>query len=383
MNEAGRSGLVLHIAWVRWWSALAYHALTIARGLDQLGRPSRVLAPPGTPLAVRAAAMGLASSRWSDLVSSRPDRVIGAIRSLRRAAREGAVSALLVHTGPGHAAAALALRGGPAPLVRVRSDIRRPARGPVQRWLYSKATDRIWISGEFMRGGYLEGLGIDPGRIDLLPAGIDCREAERIDRTAAGGRLRAEHGWSAQARVVGMLARYSPVKGHEDFVQAARILAEGREDVYFLSAGPTGQVGREGVEAWVRGAGLSRRFAILDAVEDPLSLAAGLDVAVIPSRGSEAVCRSALEYMALGLPVVATQVHVIPETIGDAGLLVPPADPPALSRAIQELLDDPERAGRLGEAAARRVRDEFEIGRIAARAAALIDEAWRDRNERD
>jgi starch synthase len=65
---------------------------------------------------------------------------------------------------------------------------------------------------------------------------------------------------------------------------------------------------------------------------------------------------AAAEAMALGLAVVAAAVGGVPELVehGRTGLLVQPDDPVALADAIEELLDDPERAASLGAAAARR-----------------------------
>lgn len=59
-----------------------------------------------------------------------------------------------------------------------------------------------------------------------------------------------------------------------------------------------------------------------------------------------------LEAMAAGLPAVATQVGGVPQVLRDGvtGLLVPPTDPPALGRALLLLLNDPDRARRMGAA---------------------------------
>jgi glycosyltransferase involved in cell wall biosynthesis len=231
-----------------------------------------------------------------------------------------------------------------------------------------------------MRRTGLEALGLQAERIVHLPAGIDPAGAASVDRAAARMSLRKGRDWPKDAPVVGMLARYSPVKGYRDLVTAAGVLAGRRPDVRFFVAGPTGQTGRARVEAWVRQAGLEGHFATGDRLEDPLAAAAGFDIAVIASRGSEAVCRSALEYMTLGLPIVATRVHAIPETIGSTGVLVAPGAPEELAGAIDDLLGDAKRRSLLGEAAARRVREEFDSEKIARKAAEVLEETERERS---
>jgi glycosyltransferase involved in cell wall biosynthesis len=79
-------------------------------------------------------------------------------------------------------------------------------------------------------------------------------------------------------------------------------------------------------------------------------------LAVVPSVGPEGLPTVALEAMAAGRPVVASRVGGLPELVidGETGLLVPPGDAPALFRALDRLLADPELQTRLGQAAMQR-----------------------------
>ena len=77
-------------------------------------------------------------------------------------------------------------------------------------------------------------------------------------------------------------------------------------------------------------------------------------VAVVPSV-YEGFGLPAGEAMACAVPVISTTGGALPEVVGDAGILVPPADHEALAAAITGLLDDPERATALGEKGFKRV----------------------------
>jgi len=80
---------------------------------------------------------------------------------------------------------------------------------------------------------------------------------------------------------------------------------------------------------------------------------AALDVFALPSWGDEGVSQALMQAMACALPIVTTPVGSLTEVIhdGKTGLIVPPRDAEALAAAIVSLLDDPQLAARLGEAA--------------------------------
>ena len=99
--------------------------------------------------------------------------------------------------------------------------------------------------------------------------------------------------------------------------------------------------------------------------------------AVVPSV-YEGFGLPAGEAMACAVPVISTTGGALPEVVGDAGILVPPADPQALAKAIQSLLDHPERAQDLGQAGYGRVQAHFTWQKAAEKTVATYREAIRD-----
>jgi len=97
-------------------------------------------------------------------------------------------------------------------------------------------------------------------------------------------------------------------------------------------------------------------------------------VAVVPSV-YEGFGLPAGEAMACGVPVVSTTGGALPEVVGEAGILVPPADPRALAAAISHVLDHPDQAKEMSQRGLERVRTLFTWRRAAEQTVAVYREA--------
>jgi glycosyltransferase involved in cell wall biosynthesis len=202
--------------------------------------------------------------------------------------------------------------------------------------------------------GGLRRLRLPP--LETLYHGLD-RAA--LDAPAPSGRVREELGIPPLAPVVVTVANFRHEKGHEHLLRAAELVRRSVPDVRFVLVGQgplEGQVRRE-----------AERLELGDTVifagyrEDVLRLVAAVDVFALSSL-HEGLSIALIEAMALGKPPVVTRVGGLPELVEDRrhGLLVPPADPPALAAGIVSVLQDPALAERLGRAARRRAAD-FDI----------------------
>jgi glycosyltransferase involved in cell wall biosynthesis len=97
-------------------------------------------------------------------------------------------------------------------------------------------------------------------------------------------------------------------------------------------------------------------------------------IGVVPSAWEEPLGQVAVEAMLAGRPVVASDVGGLKDIVdhGTSGLLVPPRDPNALAKALDTLLDSPERRNAMGRAGRDRART-FEVGSVAPRIIDLFD----------
>jgi glycosyltransferase involved in cell wall biosynthesis len=129
----------------------------------------------------------------------------------------------------------------------------------------------------------------------------------------------------------------------------------------------------------IRDLGIGGRINFTGRIEDEefVRQYARASIAVVPSV-YEGFGLPVGEAMACGVPVISTTGGALPEVVGEAGLLVPPADPDALSKAIITLLDHPERARKLGEEGFKRVQAHFTWKKAAEKTVEVYRETIRD-----
>jgi len=193
--------------------------------------------------------------------------------------------------------------------------------------------DAVIAVSERMRAELI-GAGADPNRTLLLHNAIVF---ERYRRTGRGGRLSELLGTTPQKPVVGCIGRLSPEKGQVDLLEALRILATGgrRVSTVFAGDGPDRRVLTDRVHALA----LDGFVYFLGHVARPQEILEDIDLLVLPSH-TEGLPNSALEALAMDVPVLATRVGGTPEVVQDglSGRLVPARSPNALAAGMLDFL---------------------------------------------
>ena len=166
--------------------------------------------------------------------------------------------------------------------------------------------------------------------------------------------------------LVGMVANCNrTVKRVQDFIQAATLVRRDRPESRFVVVGD-GPL-RPKFEELSRSLGLGDAMRFVGQIPEPLDLVRGFHVGVIPSE-SEGFCNAILEYMACGVPVVATAVGGNPEMVcdGENGFLVPVGDVRQMAEKISFLLRQDALRKRMGIVNRARVARQFSVGRMVA-----------------
>lgn len=186
---------------------------------------------------------------------------------------------------------------------------------------------------------------------------------------AARAEVRAELGLGPTDRVVGHVARFHAVKGHDLLLEAAKLVVRGEPDARFVLCGAGVEPGNEALAQLA--APLGDRVMMLGEQPSMERMYAAFDLCV-SSSSAEALPLAVGEAMATAVPVIATDCGDSADLVGETGRIVPLRDPEALARGISELLalSEAERS-ELGAAARARVDERYSLDRMVGAYAGL------------
>ncbi len=246
-----------------------------------------------------------------------------------------------------------------------RQTVRLCARA--SRWL----PNRIICNSEASRAVHLDA-GYAPEKIDVIPNGLDLASYAPDEEARAS--VRAELAIPPGGLVIGIVGRFHPHKDHQTFVRAAAALARRRADVTFVLCGREVTWENAQLAEWVNAEGIRARVRLLGERADIPRVMASFDVAVSSSFG-ESFPNVIAEAMSCGVPCVATDVGDSSQIIGSTGIIVPPKNPEALAKGMEELLRVEGGQRRLrGLAARQRIKERFDLPKVATRFESLFRE---------
>ena len=365
---------ILQIVSCRGWSSDAYWAARATVELERAGHDVTLVCKRRSEARVIRRARDAGVSRIETLTLTSGIGPLADVLDLRRlVAWLPAAQVLHVHRGKEHWLAALANRMSylRRPLIRTRHIVQPVRPHALNRWLYGHATDQVVTVTEAIRRQLVAGgLGVER-RVVTMPGGVDV---DRFRPDAGPPRdhgIRATLGLPHDVPIIGLVSGFRVMKGHQTVVEAAARLAAGGRRFHLLLIGQGPFVPK--VRAQVEASGLGDRISTLGFVDDLPATMAVLDVALYSALESDGMSRVLFEYLAAGVPVVASRVGVVPEILEDGrtALLVPPGEPEPLADAIARLLDDPGRRREIGAAGAALVRARYSGARLAEQLTAL------------
>lgn len=350
---------VLHIIGGGEFGGAEKHILNLAGAVDPQAAELTVCCLFSAPFVEYAARAGINALA----VPMRGKADLGLVRKLSVLIKDGEFDIVHTHGVRANLLGRLAARqaGKKKVITTVHSLLERDYQGAVLRLANNLAeratrslTDHFIAVSQGLKDRLVAG-GIPAKSISVIHNGIILDAIKPAEKPSI-----------KEAPLVGIVARLHAVKGHRYFIEAAREILLQRPETRFLIVGDGSY--RPVLEKLAGSLGVSDKVTFTGFVEDVYSLMTKLDLLVISSLW-EGFGLTAIEALALGVPVVATEVGGLPEVVqhGETGLLAPPANASALAKSIVWMLDHPLEAGEMAAKGGDMVRRKFTAGEMARR----------------
>jgi glycosyltransferase involved in cell wall biosynthesis len=365
--------------------------LTLLAALPE-GLEARVATPPG-PLQEAVTGLGIPTAAITGTAGSlrlHPLHTPRALAEISHAAWQVHRAACRPRAALAHANSiraglvlALARLHGVATVVHVR-DCLPPGRVTTATMRLIAATATTFVANSRYTADWVRAT-VPGAPLEIVHNPVDLKrfDPEHIDRA----RARASLGEAGERDLMlGVVGQLSPWKGQDTAIEALALLRQEGVDAHLVLVGSAKFVARATrfdnksyvarLHQLVNELGLRDRVSWLGEREDVPELMRALDVLLLPSW-EEPFGRSLIEAMALGVPVIATEVGGPPEIVSDGseGYLVPPHDARAWAGAIRRFADNPEHGLEMGRAGRRRVEQAFTVEQHVAAMLAVYDRA--------
>ncbi|MEO8168045.1 MAG: glycosyltransferase family 4 protein [bacterium] len=236
------------------------------------------------------------------------------------------------------------------------------------RFIYSNVDRVLAISGVIHKN-VLDTTPVSPDRVMTLHDAVDTEifSLAHVSRK----RVRQEFGFDDETFVIGFVGRFSPGKGHEEFIEAADILNRRYGNIRFLIVGEASlgeQVYEQRIRSLSKTLGLDGVVRFTGYRKDIPDVMASFDVFTFPSH-AEAFGVVLIEAMAMERAVVSTNCDGVLDIVvdGKTGIYINPRNVPQLTDAIELLGADTELREKMGKAGRKRVEDLFDQRKQIAR----------------
>jgi glycosyltransferase involved in cell wall biosynthesis len=248
----------------------------------------------------------------------------------------------------------------------------------LHKYLY-KRVNGIFAISNYVKDSLLKTCPVKENKIHLLPDFILLNEY--YPDINLRDKIRKQYNITTETTAVGMAGRFTPGKGHEDLIEAAKIIrSKTKNKIKFMVAGGASR-GEEEYENKIRqivdSTEIKNDFIFTGYTNELPKIMNAMDIFIMPSH-EESFGIVLLEAMAMRLPVIAADNAGAKDIVinNESGLLVKPKNPELLGTKILDLMNNKENMKKLGSEGRKRVEQNFSSDKIISRLEEYYVEKW-------
>lgn len=325
---------IIIMASVRWYNASANYALYLAQSLKNAGMNVILFGIPGSPLIRKAKEQGIAVIDNIKITGSGIFGYIGNIFKFRKYIYKNKIDIFNPHISRDHMFVFLSLFGKKRNIVRTRTDSITPKRNIINKIYYNISSSHYIVSSKYMIN-HITDMGASKNDISVIPLELNYKvfSAYKPKRD-----IRTELNIRKNKIIVSFVGRLDSVKGVEHFIKSYEYL-KNKKIFHYVISGEEINLSVKKLKEISDGLQMTN-ISFIDRVGDVRDILSVTDIGVIPSIGSESICRIGLEMLSFGIPIVGSNMNSIPELITEFdGIIVKPGSPEEIAAALDFLAD--------------------------------------------
>lgn len=343
---------ILHIINVRWFNATAWYALQLAKLQKKHGHEVHIITIKDTDTDIKAKALGFTPS-YINCNTPNPFKILHSIMEITSLLRSVSFDIINCHRGEFFIFFCLLRFFYPFALIRTRGDQRLPKKNWINKLLHKHCTDVIIATNTTMKNALEKQFSLEKESVYTILGGVDTSVFQYSEEGRK--RVRAYYKLTDETCVLGVLGRLDWVKGQKELIEViASIKQEQSVAITLLILGFSAGIEQEEVQKWIDEKGMQDSIYITGRCDNVVDYISALDVAILSSLGSETIARAALEILACNIPLLSTDVGVMPDILPRQFLIALPKEKKGvvqvLYRGIMEYIENKKREQELLDA---------------------------------
>ncbi len=315
---------ILHIANVRFFNATFWYAMQLSNELCKMGHNSKIITLANTKADKKAEELNInkIALPYDQKKTSQLPKIYKFFKKLIEEEKPDIINC---HRGELFPLFIYFKKKYGYKLVRTRGDQRLAKNSLINRYFYAEVSDAVIATNSKITNHLRDKLNVPICKLHTILGGVDTKYF--VKDKSKNSETKAQFGYNEKDCIIGLLGRLDPIKGQKESIEAlALAFKKAKERNIDISNLKLCIIGfdeintAEELYSLAERSGVRNNIFVTGRVSEVRATLNMCDFALISSLGSEAIARAALEFMACDIPLISSDIGVMPDLISEKAL---------------------------------------------------------------